>query len=111
MSKIEEVKAKIRNGDIDEAMAIAMSEALKLEIVTSSSENSQPSQAIHLRTVIDLLENEIENELGESFGNTANNNNIEKIHFQEVETAHQKILQNIQSLQKMFSLIQNNSEL
>ena len=111
MSKIEEVKAKIRNGEIDEAMAIAMSEALKLEIVTSSSENAEPSNSIYFRSIIDLLENEIENELGESFGNSQANNHIEKIHFQEVETAHQKILQNIQSLQQMFSLIQNNSQL
>ncbi|MGY6530381.1 MAG: hypothetical protein ACXITR_10680 [Cyanobacterium sp.] len=109
MSKIQEIKAQIRDGNIDQAMAIAMSEALKIEIVTSSSPHQQPNQDIHFRSTVNLLENEIENELGGSFENQDNNEKIQKIHFQEVENAHQRILQNIQSLQNMFTLLQENS--
>ena len=97
MSNIEEVQEKIKQGKLDEAMAIAMIQAMKLEIVTTSSNQNNPSSC---RTLIDLLENEIENELGDS--------TLEKFHFAEVEKAHGKIVENIQSLQKMFTLLQEN---
>ncbi|AFZ46163.1 hypothetical protein Cyast_0180 [Cyanobacterium stanieri PCC 7202] len=103
MSKIEEVKGKIRDGDIDQAMAIAMSEALKIEIVTSSSQDG------NFRSTVNLLENEIEHELGESLDGNNNSDQIKQLHFQEVENANQRILQNIQSLQTMFNLLQENS--
>ncbi|MBE9222435.1 hypothetical protein IQ215_06965 [Cyanobacterium stanieri LEGE 03274] len=109
MSKIQEIKAQIRDGNIDQAMAIAMSEALKIEIVTSSSPQQTTTQDIHFRSIINLLENEIENELGNSFEDQGNGEKVQKIHFQEVDNAHQRILQNIQSLQNMFALLQENS--
>jgi hypothetical protein len=99
MSKIEEVKAKIRNGEIEEAMAIAMSEAMKIEIVTTTSDQDN-SPSASSRTFIDLLQNEIDHELGDP--------HIENLHFQEVEKAHEKILQNAQSLQKIFNILQQN---
>ncbi|BAQ60233.1 hypothetical protein GM3708_639 [Geminocystis sp. NIES-3708] len=99
MSKIEEVKAKIRNGEIEEAMAMAMSEVMKIEIVTTTNDQNNSSSSSY-RTFIDLLQNEIEHDLGE--------NQVENLHFQEVEKAHEKILQNAQSLQKMFNILQTN---
>jgi hypothetical protein len=97
MSKIDEVKTKIRNGNINEAIAIAMSEVMKIEIITTTNEQHNSSSC---RTFIDLLHNEIDHELGDS--------QVENLHFQEVEKAHEKILQNADSLQKMFSLLQQN---
>ena len=97
MSNIEEVKEKIQQGKLDEAMAMAMIQAMRLEIVTTSNNQDSPSSC---RTLIDLLENEIEHELGDS--------SLEKFHFAEVEKAHGRIIENIQSLQKMFALLQDN---
>ena len=77
MSNIEEVKEKIKQGKLDEAMAIAMIEAMKLEIVTT---NSNPENASSCRTFINVLENEIKHELGDS--------SLEDFHFSEVEKAH-----------------------
>lgn len=99
MSKLEEVKAKIRNGEIEEAMAMAMSEAMKIEIITTANDNHNHGSS-SCRTFIDLLNNEIEHDLGDY--------HIENIHFQEVEKAHDKIIKNVQSLQNMFTLLQNN---
>lgn len=99
MSKIEEVKAKIINGETEEAMAIAMSEVMKIEIVTTTHEQNN-SLSSSCRTIINLLQNEIEHDLGDS--------HIEKLHFQEVAKAHDKILQNAQSIQKMFNILQTN---
>ena len=99
MNNIEEVKEKIKQGKLDEAMAMAMIEAMKLEIVTSSS---NPNSSSSCRTFINILENEIEHELGDS--------SLEKFHFLEVEKAHSKILENVQSLQKMFTILQDNMD-
>ena len=99
MSKIEEVKAKIKEGKLDEAMAMAMVEAMKLEIITTSTNQDNSSSC---RTLIDLLENEIEHELGD--------NRLEKFHFSQVEQAHGQMLQNVQSLQKMFTFLQKNMD-
>ncbi len=108
MSKIEEVKAKIKAGEINEAMSMAMAEAMKIEVVTTLAEEDKQPSNVYLRTLIDLLQNEIDNEFGESFTNNRNASQVEKLHFQEVEIAHGRILQNIQSLQKMFALLQDN---
>jgi len=106
MSKIEEVKAKIREGNIESAMAMAMAEAMKIEIVTTVNDENNSSDTYSCHSFIDLLQNEIEHRIHEN--NT--HPHLENIHFQEVEKAHDKILQNIQSLQKMFTLIQQNLE-
>ncbi|BAQ64093.1 hypothetical protein [Geminocystis sp. NIES-3709] len=104
MSKIEEVKAKIREGNIETAMAMAMAEAMKLEIVTTVNDGDNSSHSQCYRSNIDLLNNEIDHQLDE----VQNNNQIEKLHFHEVEKSHEKILQNVQSLQKMFNLLQES---
>ena len=108
MSKIDEVKTKIRAGEINEAMSIAMAEAMKIEFVTSLSEDGGKSISVAFRTLIDLLQNEIENEFKESSESNSAIKQVENLHFQEVAIAHQRILQNVQSLQQMFELLQDN---
>ena len=95
MSNTEEVKTKIKQGKLDEAMTLAMIEAMKLEIVTNVS-NVDDS----CRTSLSLLENKIEHQLGSQ--------NLQSFHFSEVEKAHSKILENVQNLQQMFTLLQDN---
>ena len=109
MSKIEEVKAKIRSGEINEAMSIALAESMKIEVVTTLSEKEGQSATVYFRTLINLLENEIDNEFSESFEQNTTAKKVEKLHFQEVKNAHERILKNIQSLQKMFAILQENS--
>ncbi len=108
MSKIEEVKAKIRAGEINEAMSIAMAESMKIEVLTTLSEEEGQSSTVYFRTLIDLLQNEIDNEFSESFAENKTAKQVEKIHFHEVEIAHETILKNIQSLQQMFEILQSN---
>lgn len=107
MSKIAEVKAKIRAGEIDEAMSIAMAESMKIEVVTTLSKGEGQSSTVCFRTLIDLLQNEIDNEFSESVAQNQVGKKVEKLHFQEVKIAHQRILSNIKSLKKMFEILQN----
>lgn len=104
MSKIEEVKAKIREGNMETAMAMAMAEAMKLEIVTTVNDSDALSHSQCYRSHLDLLNNEIDHQIDEQ----KNNEHLQNLHFQEVEKAHEKILKNVQSLQKMFALLQDN---
>lgn len=104
MSKIEEIKAKIREGNIETAMAMAMAEAMKLEIITTVNDSDTLSHSHCYRSNLDLLNNEIDHQIDDQ----RNSEQLENLHFQEVGKAHEKILQNVQSLQKMFTLLQDN---
>ena len=79
-------------------LTMAIMEAMKLEIVTSNQ--GQENQAY--RTTINLLENQVEHQLGESDAS------LEKFHFSQVETAREMMLQNVASLQEIFTLLQEN---
>ena len=98
MSNREQIEAKIQQGELKEAMTMAIMEAMKLEIVTSNQ--GQENQAY--RTTINLLENQVEHQLGEA------DVSLEKFHFSQVETAREMMLQNVASLQEIFTLLQEN---
>jgi ABC-type Zn uptake system ZnuABC Zn-binding protein ZnuA len=108
MSKLEEVKAKIQAGELSDAMSIAISEAMKLEIVTFLSENEDQPSPPYLRTLIDLLDNEIEYQISEQLMNNNFYNQIKQVHVEQVQQANERILKNVESLQKMFSLLNNS---
>jgi hypothetical protein len=108
MSRLEEVKAKIKAGELSDAMSLALSEAMKLEIVTFMSENEKQDSPLYLRTLIDLLENEIEYQISEQLMNNSFYNQIKEVHVEQVQQANERILKNVESLQKMFSLLQKS---
>ena len=97
MDNREKIEAKIQEGKFQEAMNMAILDAMTLQISTSSKD--QPDQ--EFRTTIDLLENEIENQLGDS--------SLEKFHFSQVQKTQDMMMNNITSLQKMFTLLQESS--
>ena len=105
MSILEEIKAKIKAGEIDEAMSIAISEAMKLEIITSVSEVEPQISPPYLRTFIDLLKNEIEYQMSDQLLNHNSSNYIQKVHLEQVQQGNERILKNVESLQKMFSVL------
>ena len=96
MSNREQIEAKIQQGEFQEAMTMAVLEAMKLEIVTSSQGKEDNAYV----TKINLLDNEIENKLGDP--------SLEKFHFSQVEKAQIMMLDNVANLQKMFALLQEN---
>lgn len=102
---LEEVKAKIKTGEINEAMAIAFSQAIKLEIVTCISEGEKILSSTRLRTLIDLLNNEIDYQISEDLINNNSYNKFKQIHHSQVEQGNERIIKNVESLQKMFSVL------
>lgn len=109
MSASEEFKQKIQAGEIFEALTLAMSEATELEVTTWVSkipgEDSQPQPGDYLRTRINLVGGEIENEIGSKFIEKEGSNPILDLHLQQVKEGHQTVLNNLESLQKMFVVL------
>lgn len=105
MTMLEQIKAKIQTGETNEAMAMAMSEVMKLEIITCISDDNSQISPPYLRTTIDLFENEIDYQISEELINSNSYEQIKKIHSQRTQQGNERILKNVANLKKMFSML------
>ncbi|MEA5469668.1 hypothetical protein [Spirulina sp. 06S082] len=126
MPSSQEFREALQAGRIQEAFTLALTEAVELKITTwvSSSESdtdrdrdvtvknavsrrsldeSKPGH--RLRTSINLMQGDIENEIGDRFLNNSAYHELLRFHFTQVDKGQQIIEQNIHSLQKIFSLV------
>ena len=111
MTKGEDFKQAIREGNINEAFLIAMSNAPELNITTKiitaeghSTDIGQAEIDNYLHTHINLIEGQVENEIGEKLTGDRYSE-IKQFHLQQVTNGHQTIQQNLLSLQRMFQLM------
>jgi len=113
----EEFKAKIKAGEIFEALTLAMSQAIELEITTwvgSSAtiiNDSPPQPGSRIRTRMNLLNGQMENEVGSQFIGNGPYQELQKFHQAQVKQGCQMILQNLESLQKMFVVLNRTRSL
>jgi len=110
MSASENFKDQIKQGNLKEALITAMSEAVDLKIttwVTREEENlsSQPSQGNYIRTRINILEGDIDNEIGSQFINKKSYQQLQQFHLEQVKEGHQIIQTNLENIHKMFTLL------
>ena len=113
MAASEEFKAKIKAGEIFEALTLAMSEAIELEITTwvgeegdtNSPNGSEPGK--RMQTRINLVEGKMENEVGSEFIGNGPYQELQEFHQTQVKQGRQMILDNLESLQKMFVVLSN----
>ena len=110
MTAMEEFRNKIRAKQMLEALTLAMSEAIELNITTwvasseiDSAEESQPGYRLHTR--INLVEGEVENEIGSEFLKNPAYSELQKLHLEQVRQSRTTLLKNINSLQKMFAVV------
>ena len=117
MGASEEFRKQLREGRIAEALAIAASEAIELEIttwVTSQPNNRtslispQPEECLHTR--INLLDSAIDNEIGNQFLAKGHYIELEEFHLQQVKEGRQIVQQNLESLQQMYLALAMNME-
>ena len=112
MSALDEFKDKIRSGEMFDAMAVAMGEAVELNITTwiapaeedDSELDSQPGH--RMRTRINLIDGEIDNEIGREFANNPGYEQLQKLHLQQVKRGREILLNNLASLQSMFAMLE-----
>ncbi|MDJ0691270.1 MAG: hypothetical protein QNJ41_22530 [Xenococcaceae cyanobacterium MO_188.B32] len=115
MTAIEEFKQKIREGKLFDAFTLAVSEAIELKITTWVSSSNLETQAIIaggkpfsescLCTRINLVNGEIENEIGSEIINNQNYAELKKLHQEQVTKGRETILKNLEGLQKMFAIV------
>jgi hypothetical protein len=110
MTAIEEFREKIKAGQMFEALTLAMSEAIELKITTwvasseiDNGEESQPGYRLHTR--INLVDGEVENEIGSEFLKNPAYSELKKMHLQQVQQGRETLLKNLASLQQMFHIV------
>ncbi len=117
MTASEEFKQKIRERKLLEAFTLAASEAIELKITTWVSYSNLETQAIIakdkpfsescLRTRINLVNGEINNEIGSEIIKNQDYAELKKLHQEQVKQGRETILRNLESLQKMFAILNN----
>ena len=113
MAASEEFKAQLKAGKIVDALTLALSEAVDLEITTwvspasGNSDSDSPLPGHRLRTHINLIEGKIENEVGDQFLENGSYSELHKFHLEQVKEGRQTIQKNLESLQKMFVVLSN----
>ncbi|PSB02715.1 hypothetical protein [Merismopedia glauca] len=109
-----EFKAKIKAGNVKEALEMALAEAVELKITTwvaqeskddaSGLEGVDASPSQRLETRINLLSNEIATEIGEQFVDGAIYSQLKVFHQEQVNQSHRLIQNNINCLQRLLNL-------
>jgi hypothetical protein len=110
MTGMEEFREKIRAGAIFDALTLAMSEAVELKITTwvaapesdCEGETSQPGY--RLRTRMNLVSGEVENEIGSEFMHNPAYAQLQKLHLEQVQQGREVLIKNLESLQTMFAI-------
>lgn len=109
MSASDEFKQKLKNGEIAEALTMALGEAVDLEITTwVSSENSPPTgpqPGTCMRTHMNLVDSTIENEVGTQFIGNGPYRELRDFHLAQVHEGRQILQQNLESLQQVFTIL------
>ena len=116
MTSSEDFKQALREGKLNDALAIAISQIPELKITTSitsslspetedDSETKNPPPIKRLHTRINLVEGEIHNEISEELMGNGVYQDVQQFHFEQVARGHQTIQKNLESLQNMFRLM------
>lgn len=115
MTTSKEFKEKLKAGEIVDALTLALSEAVELEITTwVSSANSdsksaanadQSSPGYRMRTRMNIVDGNINNEIGTHFIGNGPYTELRQFHMEQVLEGRKIIRQNLESLQQLFTVI------
>ena len=111
MTPLEEFQTKVRAGEIFEALAIAMSESIELDITTSIASSSDrqldgaTKHSAQMHTRINLIEGTIENEISRDFANNPAYAQLQKLHLEQVRQGREIIINNLANLQSMLAIL------
>jgi len=109
MTALEEFRGKIASGKIFDALTVAMSEAIELNISTWVASNDtdeledSSKPGYRMRTRINIVDGEIENEIGREFATNPAYLELQKLHLEQVQQGREILLNNLASLQAMLA--------
>lgn len=111
MTPLEEFKEKVKAGQMFDALAIAMSESIELNITTSVASSKEgfgeTKPGYRMRTRINLVDGEVDNEIGREFVTNPAYAELQKLHLEQVKQGREILLNNLASLQSMFATLNN----
>lgn len=110
MASSDDFKTQLKAGNIPEALALALSEAVELKFTTwvpteEDVETSEAKPGHRLRTRINMIEGEVEHEVGEEFIGNGRYRELKQFHLEQVAGGSQLIEDNLKSLQKLFEVL------
>ena len=113
MTALDEFRGKISSGQIFDALTVAMSEAIELNITTWVASNDtdeieeSAKPGYRMRTRINIVDGEIENEIGREFATNPAYIELQKLHLEQVQQGREILLNNLASLQAMLAAFSN----
>ena len=109
MAASDDFKEAIKAGKLREALVIAMSHAVELDITTwVSSDPEHPEQSKpgkKMRSHINLIGGKIENEIGDQLLSSVQNLELQQYHFHHVSQSNETIDNNVKTLQKLIEIL------
>ncbi len=110
MASSDDFKALLKAGNITEALALALSEAVELKFTTwvASGDDVEATQAKpgnRLHTRINTIEGEVEHEIGEEFIGNGPYRELRQFHLDQVAEGSKIVQNNLKSLQKLFEVL------
>lgn len=115
MATSDDFKAQLKAGKIIDALTLALGAAVELEITTwvsssnpkskTSSEQEKPPADSRIRTRINILDGDINNEVGSGFIGNGPYTELQQFHKSQVQAASQMIQYNLENLQQLFNVL------
>ena len=115
MTISDDFKEQLKAGKIVDALTLALSEAVELEITTWVSsanpdsrtigEADQPPAGYRMRTRLNIVDGDIDNEIGSQFIGNGPYTELRQFHMAQVQEGRQIIQQNLENIQQLFTVL------
>ncbi|PSO58895.1 MAG: hypothetical protein BRC47_08380 [Cyanobacteria bacterium QS_7_48_42] len=112
MTASDEFKAQLQAGKITDALTLALSEAIELEITTwvstdesDNQSDEKPTSGHCLRTRMNIVDGNVDNEVGSEYFGSGPYAELQNFHLEQVKEGRQIVQKNLESLQQMFAVL------
>ncbi len=115
MAASDDFKAALKAGRIKEALQIALSEAVELDIKTwvCAANPYQANQEVpehslsgyRMRTRINIVEGKIDTEVGSQFVGNGPYTELKDFHLSQIEESRDILEQNLENLEQLFAIL------
>jgi hypothetical protein len=109
-----EFQHKLRSGQIYDALALVVQETVELEITTQMNEDPDPdpdrsADGEYLRTKINLLTGNIQNEVGKNVVTSPNFLKLQQLHLDQLVVSQQSVSGYLEQIQAILAILPPNS--
>jgi hypothetical protein len=107
-----EFQHKLRSGQIYDALALVVQETVELEITTQMNEDPDPDRSAdgeYLRTRINLLTGNIQNEVGKNVVTSPNFLKLQQLHLDQLAVSQQGVRGYLEQIQSILAILPANS--